>query len=169
MEFNFHFGAGSKPSRQESAEQWAPRTLESVTQTLKNWSDIGPAQAESESARNYLLGNICSVPRQRWRRAGRYLKLQAPNILLMSFLWDTRCDQAMTIIKKSNSGAGGYRERVAVSGAIISSRDIALLIVSIFSEERLLCQSAMLHLVTDGFIILNNAASVCTQYRNTEG
>ena len=169
MELNFHFGAGSEPSRQESAEQWAPRTLESVTQTLKNWSDIGPAQAESESARNYLLGNICSVPRQRWRRAGRYLKLQAPKILLMSFLWDTRCDQAMTIIKKSNSGAGGYRERVAVSGAIISSRDIALLIVSIFSEERLLCQSARLHLVTDGFIILNNAASVCTQYRNTEG
>ena len=72
MELNFHFGAGSEPSRQVSAEQRAPRTLESVTQTLKNWSDIGPAQTESESARNYLLGNICSVPRQRWRRRQRF-------------------------------------------------------------------------------------------------
>ena len=109
------------------------------------------------------------MSRGRDEGAGRDLMLQAPNILLMSFLWDMRCDQAMTIIKKSNSGAGGYQERVAVSEAIISSGDIALLIVSIFSEERLLYKSARLHLVTDGFIILNNAASVCTQYRNTEG
>ena len=68
--------------------------------------------------------------------------LGAPCILLMSFLWDTRCDQAMTIIKKSKSGAGGYHrpcERVAVSGVIISSPDIALLIIYQYSEsERLL-------------------------------
>ena len=67
--------------------------------------------------------------------------LRAPNILLMSFLWDMRCDQAMTMIKKSKSGAGGYRmyykgcERGAVSGVIISSPVIALLIVSIFSAR----------------------------------